>query len=224
MARRRVSIAASLQGHGNGLLPPNATLIFDVSLIKAGATKHWPAFIAARAVLMANDPRRALRMFVERVLFQGIFIMKQVFMLAFTGLLSIPSLSINAETAATSHEHDQHKDGHAFEWSDNIHRVIFVEDGRQHVFVSSVWPNGWEGMFNGDQIEQVNGQPLHTLSEMAEQWKASKPHPIELMVSHGNAETHVREKHLAKVNADIDGKLTSVQQGGGSVREGQSHP
>jgi hypothetical protein len=73
------------------------------------------------------------------------------------------------------------------------HYVRLTTDGRQRVFVSSIWPDGWMGLHGSDQIERVDGQPVRWVGQFVSQLR-EQAGPVTLTVYHHDIDMRVYEK------------------------------
>lgn len=71
--------------------------------------------------------------------------------------------------------------------------VQLTTDGRQRVFVASVWPDGWMGLHGSDQIERVDGQPIRWVGQLVSQLR-DQTGPVTLTVYHHDIDMRVYEK------------------------------
>jgi hypothetical protein len=84
--------------------------------------------------------------------------------------------------------------GNFLTFKDANHRITLTTDGRQRVFVASVWPDGWMGLHSSDQIERIDGQPVRWVGQLVEQLKNRSPTPVVLTVYHHDIDMRVYEQ------------------------------
>ena len=110
-------------------------------------------------------------------------------------------------------EDAQAKDGHLsysgtfLTWRDADHHLKLTTDGRQRIFVSSIWPGGWMGLQSSDQIERIDGQPLRWVGQLVDQLKARSGAPVVLTVYHHDIDLRVYEKREIRLTAAEYAKL-----------------
>lgn len=93
--------------------------------------------------------------------------------------------------------------GNFLTWKDASHRITLTTDGRQRVFVTAVWPDGWMGLHSSDQIERIDGQPVRWVGQLVEQLKSHAPTPVVLTVYHHDIDMRIYEKRdLQFANVD----------------------
>jgi len=113
-----------------------------------------------------------------------------------------PAFAQNAPPATDSH---RVYSGNFLTVKDGNHHLSLTTDGRQRVFVASVWPDGWMGLHGSDQIERINGQPIRWVGQLVGQLEEQRADPVVLTVYHHDIDMRIYEKlEVPLAQVDID--------------------
>lgn len=123
-------------------------------------------------------------------------------------LAAMPAFAQNGSQAPGVYRSDS---GNFLTVKDGNHRLVLTTDGRQRVFVTSVWPDGWMGLHDSDQIERLNNQPIRWVGQLVEQLQNQRPDAVVLTVYHHDIDMRVYEKReLQLAQADYAKLLPPV--------------
>lgn len=115
-------------------------------------------------------------------------------------LASFAVLAFVMAAPAFSVDSSQPQNGHLtysgtfLTWKDANHRITLATDGRQQVSVYSIWPEGWMGLHNSDQIERIDGQPVRWVGQLVTRLKSSDSRPVVLTVNHHDIDMRIYER------------------------------
>ncbi|MDR3444478.1 MULTISPECIES: PDZ domain-containing protein [unclassified Dyella] len=128
-------------------------------------------------------------------------------MASLVAMVALPAFAQTAQLAPDSHVNYS---GNFLIVKDGRHQLTLTTDGRQRVFVASVWPDGWMGLHGSDQIERINGQPIRWVGQLVGQLQNQRPESVVLTVYHHDIDMRIYEKReLTLAQADY-GRLIPV--------------